>query len=109
MQNLRFFKDKINDHQTPVNKISDFQFQKLDFFLDNLQNENSKPVAHHVVWGSSMVALIIIIVVIVLIVKWKSFLRKLLCKKRAAATKSIEEPNNEQENIELMNVRPQFA
>ena len=42
-----------------------------------------------------------------MIYKCKSSLYKLLCKKRAAATKSIEEPKNEQ-NIELMNDRPQF-
>ena len=65
-------------------------------------------VAHHVVWGSSLACLLIIVVAIVLIYKCKSPLYKLLCKKRAAATKSIEEPKNEQ-YIELMNDRPQFA
>ena len=47
MQNLRVFKDKINDHQTPIDKISDFEFQKFDFFLDNLQSDNNTSVAHH--------------------------------------------------------------
>ena len=108
MKNLRMLKDKINDHQTPINKISDFEFQKLDFFLDNLQSANSTPVAHHVVWGSSIACLLIIVVVIVLIYKCRLSLYKLFCKKRAAATKSIEEPKNEQ-NLELMNDRPQFA
>ena len=109
MQNLRMYKEQINTHQTPTNKISDFEFQKLDFFLDNLQSENSTPAAHHAAWGISVAGLIMVVVVILLIYKCKSPLYKLLCKNRAAATKSIEEPKNEQENIELMNVRPQFA
>ena len=52
MKSLRPFKEQINRQQTSVDKISDFDFQKLNFYLENIDNVPTPPsfVHIHVPW-----------------------------------------------------------
>ena len=71
MKSLRPFKEQINKQQTSVDKISDFDFQKLNFYLENIDNVPTPPsfVHIHVPWIVTFLFFVAVTIIICIIIR----------------------------------------
>ena len=71
MESLRPFKEQINKQQTSVDKISDFDFQKPNFYLENIDEKPTPPsfVHIHVPWIVTFLFFVAIAIIICIIIR----------------------------------------